>query len=101
MRILLALIMSWLTLNSAVEAGELSFASDTPYYFEQFDPQQKPWQPGHGLNIEEVFKNFQYYEILFHKNRQEIQVNHYVQGSKEGSERYRIEPDGSLEKLPR
>jgi len=73
---------------------------DTPYYFEHFDPQQQPWQPGHGLNIEEVFKNYHYYEIRFLNNNRTIQVIHYVQGRKEGLERYSVKPDGTLDKLP-
>ena len=99
MRILLAAVLLWLAGFAAAGASDLPFAPDTPYYFEHFYPQQKPWQPGHGLNIEEVFKNYQYYEIRFLKNGGEIQVTHYVQGSKEGSERYRIKPDGTLEQL--
>ncbi|MDP2785249.1 MAG: hypothetical protein Q8O38_11745 [Sulfurimicrobium sp.] len=99
MRILLAAVFLWLAGVAAAGASELPFSPDTPYYFEHFDPQQKPWQPGHGLNIEEVFKNYQYHEIRFVKNSREIQVTHYVQGRKEGREIYRIKPDGTLEKL--
>jgi hypothetical protein len=99
LRILLAAILPWLAGYVTAGADELPFAPDTPYYFEHFDPQQKPWQPGHGLNIEEVFKNYQFYEIRFSKNSREIQVNRYVRGRNEGSERYRIKPEGTLEKL--
>jgi hypothetical protein len=100
LRILLAAVWLWLAGVAVAQAGELPFSPDTPHYFEHFDPQQQPWQPGHGLNVEEVFKNYQYYEIRFVKNSREIQVNHYVQGRKEGSERYLVKPDGTLEKLP-
>jgi len=96
---LLAAVLPWLAGVAAAGTAELPFSPDTPYYFEHFDPQHKPWQPGHGLNIEEVFKNYQYYEIRFVKNSREILVTHYVQGRSEGSEGYRIKPDGTLEKL--
>jgi len=100
LRILLAAVLLWLAGVAAAGAAELPFSPDTPYYFEHFDPQQQPWQPGHGLNIEEVFKNYQYYEIRFLKNGRDIQVTHYVQGRKAGSESYHIKSDGTLEKLP-
>ncbi|MEN6587025.1 MAG: hypothetical protein ABFE02_13380 [Sulfuricella sp.] len=99
MKFLLAAILPWLAGHALAASDEPPFAPDTPYYFEHFDPQQKPWQPGHGLNYEEVFKNYQYYEISFVKNGRELQVNHYVRGRNEGSEHYRINPDGTLEKL--
>lgn len=100
MRTLLAWVLPWLAGVAAAGSAELPYSPDTPYYFEHFDPRQQPWQPGHGLNIEEVFKNYQYYEIRFLNNGRDMQVTHYVQGRKERSERYRIKPDGVLEKLP-
>lgn len=42
-----------------------TFEPDTPYLYDSFEPQQKPWQPGRDLNIEEVFKNYQYFEVIF------------------------------------
>ncbi|MFN3398557.1 MAG: hypothetical protein ACK4ZS_08510 [Sulfurimicrobium sp.] len=101
MRFLPAAILPWLAGIACAAADELPFAPDTPYYFDYFDPRQTPWQPGHGLNLEEVFKNYQYYEIRLVKNRREIRVTHYIQGREEGSEHYRIQSDGTLEKLPR
>lgn len=80
-------------------AGDLAFEPDTSYYFEHFDPAQKPWDPGHGLNIEEVFKNYRYYEIRFDKNRPEIAVTHHIRNSGSTRERYRVKPDGALERL--
>jgi hypothetical protein len=91
----------WLAGIACAVADEPPFEPDTPYYFDHFDPRQTPWQPGHGLNIEEVFKNYQYYEIRFMKNMREIRVIHYVQGRDEGIERYRIQSDGTLGKLSR
>jgi hypothetical protein len=63
-------------------------------------PWAKPWQPGQSLNIEEVFKNYQYYEIRFLKQGAEIQVQRYIQNQPAGSrEGYRIKPDGTLDKI--
>jgi hypothetical protein len=74
------------------------FAPGMTYYFESFDPGQKPWNPGQNFNIEEVFKNYQYYEIEFDQGDKEITVNLYIRGTKTESEKYLKLPDGSLRK---
>ena len=74
------------------------FAPGTSYYFETFDPGSHPWEPGQDLNVEEVFKNYEYYEIIFDKNGKEITVNHYVQNNKADSVQYRILPSRALQK---
>lgn len=88
-----------LCLAGIAGAGDLPFEPDTPYYFEHFNPEQKPWKPGQDLNVEEVFKNYLYYEIRLAKNRQELRVIRYIRNHPEDSVRYRIRPDGALEKL--
>lgn len=87
-------------LISAASAASLTdaLAPGVPHYFDHFDPEQRPWEPGQYLNIEEVFKNYQYYEIVVGQNGKEITVNQYIRGSQAGSEKYLILPDGSLQK---
>jgi hypothetical protein len=97
MKLLFAAIL--LGLAGLAGAVDMPFEPDTPYYFDHFEPEQKPWQPGQDLNIEEVYKNYQYYEIHFMKGKREIQVTRYIRNRRENSERYRIQPDGALEKL--
>jgi len=89
-----------LVFPNAVGAESLSdkFTPGTPYYFDHFDPGQSPWEPGQNLNIEEVFKNFQYYEIVFDQDAKGITVNRYLSGGKESSEKYLVLPDKSLRK---
>ncbi|MEO8333018.1 MAG: hypothetical protein ABI479_11355 [Gallionella sp.] len=74
------------------------FTPGTSYYFDEFDPEQNTWEPGQYLNIEEVFKHYQYYEIVFDQDGKGITVNRYLHGSRERSERYLIMPDKSLRK---
>ena len=74
------------------------YTPGTSYYFEDFDPRQKPWNPGQFLNIEEVFKNYQYFEIIFDQDGRGITVYRYLGGSKEGPEKYLLLPDQSLVK---
>lgn len=90
------LIAACLLSFSAI-ASATPFEPGVPYYFESFDPAMKPWNPGQGLNIEEVFKNYLYYEIIFGKSGQEVTVNRYIQNRKEHSDKYLVGPDGSLE----
>lgn len=94
-----AALLACLALPVNAAPVEFSFEPDTPHYFENFEPEQKPWHPGQALNIEEVFKNYQYFEIRFLNNGAEIQVRRYIQSQREGETRYRIMPDGSLAKI--
>lgn len=84
----------------AFAVGAASFAErftpGTAYYFDNFDPGQQPWKPGQDFNFEEVFKNYQYYEIVLDRNGNEITVNRYIRGDRAGSEEYLVLPDGSL-----
>lgn len=81
---------------SAVSSAE-KFQPGAPYYFENFDPAMKPWDPGHDLNFEEVFKNYIYYEIIFDSSGNKITVNRYLQNRKERSELFLLRPDRALE----
>lgn len=83
-------------------AGAASFVEKmqpgVKYYYENFDPEQRPWDPGQDLNYEEVFKNYQFYELVLDTARQEITVNHFIQNNKAGSQKYLLLPDGGLRK---
>jgi hypothetical protein len=87
-----------LALPHATSAASIAdkFTPGIPYYFNDFDPGQKPWEPGQYLNLEEVFKNFQYFEIVFDQDGKGVAVNRYLRGSKESSEKYLVLPDKSL-----
>jgi len=74
------------------------YTPGTPYYFSDFDPGQRPWKPGQHLNIEEVFKNYQYYEIVFDLDGTGITVTRYLSGNRDSSEKYLVLPDKSLRK---
>jgi hypothetical protein len=92
--------LSLIALPHAASAASLAdkFTPGTPYYFNDFDPGRQPWEPGQHLNIEEVFKNYQYYEIVFDQDGKGITVNRFLRGSTESSEKYLVLPDRSLRK---
>jgi hypothetical protein len=100
-RVLAAIFL--LAFIHAASAASLKdkFMPGTPYYFTDFDPGKQPWEPGQFLNFEEVFKNYQYYEIVFDQDGNGITVNHYLRGNKESSEKYLVFPDNSLKKMSR
>lgn len=88
--VLVALISAAAIAGTTLQPGET-------YYFDNFDPALKPWNPGAGLNIEEVYKNYRYYEVVVDKAGRGITVNCYIQGTKDRSDKYLVRPDGSLE----
>lgn len=93
-------VLCQLVLPFAASAASLAdeLMPGMPYYYDNFDPGQRPWEPGRNLNIEEVFNNYQYYEIVLDQDGTEITVNQYIRGGKAGSEKYLVLPDGSLRK---
>ncbi len=96
-RIIAAICAILLPFGAGATALPEKFQPGTPYYFDRFDPAQKPWAPGQSLNIEEVFKNYQYYEIVFDRSGQGITVKHYIQNRLERSDRFSVGADGALE----
>lgn len=96
-RIAAAVIAALFFGGIGIASSAEKFQPDAPYYFENFDPAMKPWEPGQDLNIEEVFKNYVYYEIIFDKSGREITVNRYLQNRKERSDRFLVRPDRTLE----
>ena len=97
-RIMLALCLFTLSLCAGAASLAERFTPGMPYYYESFDPAQRPWRPGQHLNVEEVFKNYQYYEIEFDQDGKGITVNTFIKGNKASSEKYLVLPDGSLQK---
>ena len=97
---ILAAILLLLVFPNASSAAPLAdkFTPGTPYYFDHFDPWQKPWEPGQYLNIEEVLKNYQYFEIVFDQDGKGITVYRYLRGNREDTEKYLVLPDRSLQK---
>ena len=87
-----------LLLSGQTGAGE-RLEPGGSYYFDAFDPTQKPWNPGYSLNYEEVFKNYLFFEVVVAPSGREITVNRYIRNNKADSEQYRLNPDGSLSRI--
>lgn len=96
----IVMVFYLLALPLAASAASLAgkMAPGVSYYYEYFDPEQRPWRPGVNWNIEDVFKSYQFYEIVLDEDGKELTVIQYIQGGKAGSEKYLVLPDGSLQK---
>lgn len=94
----LLLLMTAVAVGAAPDVHSHKLIPGSKYYFDNFDPEQKPWNPGRDMNIEEVFKNYQYVEIVLDQNGRGITVTHFIQGSKKDTVKYLLMPDGSLSK---
>lgn len=69
---------------------------DTPYYFSEFNPAS--WRVENELNYEEVYKNFEYFEVSFNKSCDEITVKRYKKGQLDSSEKFKLNSDGTIQK---
>lgn len=69
---------------------------NSPYYFSEFNPSS--WKVEDEVNYEEVYKNFEYFEVIFNKNCDDITVKRYKKGQFVSSEKYKVDSDGSIQK---
>lgn len=87
-----------LTISPAADSSAFyKCRPETPYYFDEFSPAS--WSPDKELNYEEVYRNYEYFEVLFDKGCAGIVVKRYVKGQFSSSDRYRVNNDGTLEKI--
>lgn len=93
-------ILCLIVLSHAASAASLAdkFTPGTSYYFDSFDPGLQPWVPGQYLNLEEVYKNYQYYEIVIDQDGKGITVSRFLHGTKQSSEQYLLLQNNSLRK---
>ena len=87
-------VVGWVLLAQCV-AAEPQPEPDTPYYYHSFDPTQVPWRAGEARNIEEVFKHYRYYEIVYGPGGR-LTVTPYVRGVAQPRLVYERREDGGL-----
>lgn len=66
------------------------------YYFSEFNPAS--WKVENEVNFEEVYKNFEYFEVIFNKSCDEITVKRYKKGKFDSSEKYKVDSNGFIQK---
>ena len=94
------LLIVFLSVSSAVASPPLpAFEPGISHYFDELNRESVPWQPGPERNIEEVFKNYQYFELVFDDGGQTFTARHYERGKISGVQRYQILENGALRSL--
>jgi mono/diheme cytochrome c family protein/DNA-binding beta-propeller fold protein YncE len=89
----LVLFICCTLLTAAVFAASDASA---PHYHDEFNPALIPWVPAPERNIEEVFKRYEYYSIVYSANGAQLAVTHYLKGSVADVSYWRRQPDGAL-----
>lgn len=90
-RLLLFICCSLLT-ATAFALGDAGAA----HYYDEFNPALKPWAPAQERNIEEVFKRYEYYSIVYSDDGARLTVTHYIKGAVADVSHWRRQPDGAL-----
>jgi mono/diheme cytochrome c family protein len=85
---------------AGVELASRALPED-PRFYAEFNPELKPWKPAVERNLEEVFKNYQYYAISENPTQRTLTVVHYREGEVAEVTRYRLQPDGALQLVSR
>lgn len=94
--LLAAIFLSQLFLVTVNSSAAEKCRPKTPYYFSDFNP--SAWKVEDELNYEEVYKNFEYFEVSFNKSCDEITVKRYKKGQLDSSERFKLNTDGTIQK---
>lgn len=93
--LLAAIFLSQILVTVNASAAE-KCRPNTPYYFSEFHPAS--WKVEDELNYEEVYKNFEYFEVSFNNSCDEITVKRYMKGQFDSIEKYKVDSDGSIKK---
>ena len=81
-----------------LKAAAVCAASDDSklHYYDSFDPALIPWAPAQERNIEEVFKRYEYYAIVYSDDDARLTVSRYRKGLLTAVTHWRRQPDGAL-----
>lgn len=83
-------------LTLTVLAVALPASADTPHYYTEFNSGLIPWRAPEEKNYEEVFKNHEYFTIVYSDDGTSLEVSHYLKGAVEDVSHWRLQPDGAL-----
>jgi len=83
----------------AISSVIASSKSSSPQYYEDFNPALVPWVAPQEKNIEEVFKRYEYYAIVYSDNGTRLTVSRYARGSLAEVTHWQRQADGALLQL--
>ncbi len=69
---------------------------DTHCYLTDFKPANFPWPPSDCLNVEEVFKNYKYYETELNWPQRKLTVKMIVSGQLQQTDQYKVTKENTL-----
>ena len=90
-RVLLAAILFCFILTAARTGS-----AETLHYYTEFNPGLNPWQEPEEKNYEEVFKNYEFFTIVYTNAGRDLEVSRYVKGSVADVSHWQLQPDGAL-----
>jgi len=74
----------------------LPACAGSPHYYTEFNPDLHPWQAAEEKNFEEVFKNYEYFAIVYTNAGADLEVSHYVKGAVADVSHWQLQPGGKL-----
>jgi mono/diheme cytochrome c family protein len=80
-------------------AAAFSASADTAHYYTEFDSGLNPWKAPEEKNFEEVFKNYEYFTIVYSNDGADLTVSHYIKGVVADVSHWQLQPDGALQAL--
>jgi mono/diheme cytochrome c family protein len=91
------LILAAFTSCPAAASESDGIPGDGSHYYSEFDPSSSPWSPAPEKNLEEVYRNYQYYTIEYSDRGRLLKVTHYINGTAAGITTWRRDANGSLQ----
>ncbi len=85
-----------LILAGVISLVVLPASAGSPHYYTEFNSSLNPWQAPAEKNFEEVFKNYEYYAIVYTNGGADLEVSHYIKGSVADVSHWQLQPDGTL-----
>jgi mono/diheme cytochrome c family protein/WD40 repeat protein len=79
-----------------ITATPFPACADRSHYYTEFNSGLNPWQAPEEKNFEEVFKNYEYFAIVYSNGGADLEVSRYVKGAVAEVSRWQLQPNGSL-----
>jgi mono/diheme cytochrome c family protein len=74
----------------------LPACAGSPHYYTEFNSGLRPWQAPEEKNFEEVFKNYEFFAIVYTNEGEDLEVSHYIRGAVAEVSHWQLQPDGTL-----
>ncbi len=82
-----------------ITAAAFPACAETAHYYTEFDSGLIPWQAPEEKNFEEVFKNYEYFAIVYSNDGADLTVSHYIKGVVADVSHWQLQPNGALNAL--